>query len=178
MEHGQMRRSRQELDAERCIEMLERGTSGVLALVDENGFPYAVPLSYVFDSPSSDEAGCGRLIFHSAKKGYKLDAIAHDNRASFCVIDQDLIVPEEFTTYFRSVIAFGRMRLLEDDAEKRTAIELLSRKYCPDASPAEEAKEITSSWKSLCMMEMSIDRMSGKEAIELVRARGVDADSQ
>lgn len=168
-----MRRARQQLDRTQCIEVLERGTSGILALADQDGFPYAVPLSYAFHSLPADngEKTCDRIVFHSAKAGHKLDLIAHDGRASFCVIDQDLVVPEEFTTYFRSVVAFGCIRILEDEEEKRAAIELLSRRYSPHATPADESKEIERSWKSLCMMEMRIERMSGKEAIELVRAR-------
>lgn len=172
MEPREMRRARQELEFAECVDMLERGTSGVLALVDEDGFPYAVPLSYAFEVASDgDKESLGRLIFHSARKGHKLDAIAHEPRASFCVIDQDLIVPEEFTTYFRSAIAFGRIHIIEDDTEKRAAIETLSRRYSPDMAEADERKEIESSWKALCMLEMSIEHISGKEAIELVRAR-------
>ena len=75
----------------------------VLALLGDNDYPYAVPISYVYDD--------GKVYFHSAKSGHKIDAIQRTAKASFCVIDEDLVVPEEYTTYFRSVIAFGRIRL-------------------------------------------------------------------
>ena len=94
-----MRRFKQALSPEECRAVLERGTSGVLALSGDGGWPYAVPLSYVYAD--------GKIYFHSAKSGHKVDAIRSCPRASFCVIDQDHIVPEEYTTYFRSVIAFG-----------------------------------------------------------------------
>src|SRR5699024_12772558 len=120
-----MRRFKQALSPEECQAVLERGTSGVLALSGDRGWPYAVPLSYVYAD--------GKLYFHSAKSGHKVDAIRSCPRASFCVIDQDHIVPEEYTTYFRSVIAFGTVRILEEDGEKRAAIEKLAVKYATAA---------------------------------------------
>ena len=80
----EMRRKRQALPLERCEEVLRRGTSGVLALSGDGGYPYAVPISYCYDG--------SRLYFHCAKEGHKLDAIRREPRASFCVIDQDQVV--------------------------------------------------------------------------------------
>ena len=76
-----MRRFRQELTAEECVQVLERGTHGVLAVLGDEGYPYAVPLSYVH--------GEGKLWFHCAQAGHKLDAIRNYNKVSFCVVDQD-----------------------------------------------------------------------------------------
>ena len=88
-------------------------------------------------------------------------------KASFCVVDQDQIVPEEYTTYFRSVIAFGTVRILEDDNEKREAVRMLTVKYAPDDSEENREQAIEREWKPLCMLEMKIEHMTGKEAIEL-----------
>ena len=103
----EMRRKKQVLPEEVCTSILNRGTSGVLALMGDEGYPYAVPMSYVYDD--------GKLYFHCAKEGHKLDAVRRCSKASFCVIDQDQIVPEEYTTYFRSVILFGTIRILEGE---------------------------------------------------------------
>lgn len=159
----EMRRTRQALPPEEISAVLERGTSGVLALAGDDGYPYAVPISYVYDGE--------RIYFHSARAGHKLDAVRREPKASFCVIDQDQIVPAEYTTYFRSVIAFGRIRVLEDEGEKRVAIEKLAVKYAPEDSPENRRQAIDREWKPLCMLEMTIDHLSGKEAIELVRKR-------
>ena len=94
-----MRRSKQALSPEEMESILLGGTSGVLALQGEGGYPYAVPLSYVYTG--------GRFYFHCARAGHKIDAVRHSPKASFCVIGQDQVVPEEYTTYYRSVIAFG-----------------------------------------------------------------------
>ncbi len=159
----EMRRKNQALPREDCAAILDRGTSGVLALSGEGGYPYAVPISYVYHG--------GKLYFHCAKAGHKLDAIRREPRASFCVIDEDRVVPAEYTTYFRSVIAFGRIRVLEEDGEKLAAIEKLAEKYAPEESPQSRRNAIHREWAPLCMLEMSIDHLTGKEAIELVRER-------
>lgn len=120
----EMRRKRQMLSTDECIEILNKGTSGVLALLGDNDYPYAVPISYVYCN--------SKIYFHGAKSGHKIDAIKKCSKASFCVIDQDNIVPEEYTTYFRSVIAFGNIHIMENETEIRKAIECLAKKYYPN----------------------------------------------
>ena len=156
----EMRRKKQILTEEKAKEVLSSGTSGVLALLGDDDYPYAVPVSYVY---------CGsKIYFHGAKSGHKIDAIKKCDKASFCVIDKDDVIPEEYTTYFRSVIAFGKIRIMEDESEMRKAIELLAEKYYPDSSKEERSIAIDREWKPLCMIEFSIEHLSGKEAIELV----------
>ena len=157
-----MRRNRQQLSREECERILGRCTSGVLALTGDGGYPYAVPLSYVY--------AVGAIIFHSAVQGHKVDAIKRDSRCSFCVIEQDEIRPAEFTTYFRSVIAFGRIHTLEDAAEKVQALRLLGHRYSPNDEPGLQ-HEIDKSLDHVLLLRLDIDHLSGKEAIELTRAR-------
>lgn len=159
----EMRRSKQVMSFEDSAAVLERNTAGVLAVSGDDGYPYAVPLSYVYTD--------GKIYFHCAKQGHKLDAIARCEKVSFCVIDQDQVVPEEFTTYFRSVIAFGKARVLEEPAEKRAALEALGKRYSPDETPEALAKEVEGSFKQVTMVEITIDHLSGKEAKELAKQR-------
>lgn len=159
-----MRRIKQCLPEEETVRILEQGTSGVLAVTGENGYPYAVPLSYVFDPQKKV------IYFHSAKNGHKIDAIARSPKASFCVIAQDTVVPEEYTTYFKSVIVFGTVCVLENPAEKRAAIELLAEKYAPGDSAEHRNAAIDREFAPLCMLEMRAEHITGKAAIELVRA--------
>ncbi len=157
-----MRRNRQQLSREECECILNRCTSGVLALAGDSGYPYAVPLSYVYAD--------GAIIFHSAVEGHKVDAIKRDNRCSFCVIEQDEIKPAEFTTYFRSVIAFGRIQILENYDEKVQALRLLGRRYSPGDEPGLQ-REIDKSLDHVLLLRLNIDHLSGKQAIELLQAR-------
>ena len=159
----QMRRKGQQLSQEECIAVLNRGTNGVLAVVGDEGYPYGVPLSYVY------VAGEDKLFFHCAKKGHKLDAIAQCDKASFCVVDKDQIMPEAYTTYFRSVILFGRAKVIEDEMQMRGAMSILAAKYRPEYE-SERAEAIDKEFPALCLIEFNIEHMTGKEAIELVNA--------
>lgn len=158
----EMRRGKQALSAEACEEVLKRGTAGVLAVAGDDGYPYAVPLSYVYD------AGRQAIYFHSALSGHKLDAVERNSKVSFCVVDKDSVVPKEYTTYFRSVIVFGTIRILEDSVEKYRAIEALAVKYAPDDSKKSRDGVIGDGTR-FCMLELKIEHMSGKEARELSR---------
>lgn len=155
----EMRRKKQILTPEKSIEILKKGTSGVLALSGDDGYPYTVPLSYVYEN--------SMLYFHGAKEGHKIDAIRTCDKASFCVVEQDHIVPPKYTTYYRSAIAFGRIRILEDEKEVRRAAWLLAVRYYPEDTESGRQEEINKYWKSLCMMEFSIEHLTGKESIEL-----------
>ena len=156
----EMRRKKQLLSSQESIELLHCGTAGVLALLGDGDYPYAVPISYVYDD--------GKLYFHGAKAGHKIDAIRTCGKASFCVIGQDNIVPAEYTTYFKSVIVFGKIRILEDETEIQEAIEKLAAKYYPEDSVQNRKRVIAREWAPLCMIEFSIEHLSGKQAIELV----------
>ena len=166
---GEMRRKKQALPLETCEKILERGNSGVLALEGEEGYPYAVPLSYFYEKQ--------KIFFHCARNGYKIEAIKRNEKASFCVIDQDQIVPEEYTTYFRSVIVFGTMRIIEEEQEKRTAVEKLALKYAPEDSAQNRGAAIEKDWKPLCMLELTPEHITGKEAVELMKRRGLKTES-
>lgn len=157
----EMRRKNQLLPEDESIEILKKGTSGVLAVSGDNGYPYAVPLSYVYSD--------GKIYFHCAKDGHKIDAVKSCDKASFCVVDCDNVVPDEYTTYFRSVIAFGRARIMSD-AEKRAPLEKLAQKYTPDDADG-RTREIERLLGKVCMIEFEIEHMTGKEASALVSAR-------
>lgn len=156
----EMRRKKQLLSHDECINVLLKGTSGVLAVLGDDDYPYAVPMSYVYDNE--------KIYFHCAKVGHKLDAIKNHSKVSFCVIDQDHIVPEEYTTYFRSVIVFGKARILTDRNEINQSIKILAKKYHPTDTKQHRDEMIDKEIQAMCMFVIEIDLMTGKQAIELV----------
>ena len=159
----EMRRFRQKLGEEECKAILTVGREGVLALNGDGGYPYTVPLNFVYYN--------GALYFHCAKEGHKIDALRKDGRASFCVIDKADVIQEKYTTFFRSVIAFGIIIEVDDDSEKYEAVKTLTEKYCPDYAdgiPAEIEKE----WSRLNILKLEIGHLSGKQSIELVPKKG------
>ena len=159
----EMRRKKQALSVEENIQVLNRGTSGVLAVSGDDGYPYAVPLSYVYHD--------NKIFFHCAKTGHKLDSIIRNEKVSFCVIDQNQIVQEEYTSYFCSVIVFGKARILEEDTEKRKALEILTARYSPDQEKSHQLQVIEKEYNTVCVIEIAIEHMSGKKAIELVKVK-------
>ncbi len=157
-----MRRGRQQLPQEECIRILKEATSGVLALPGDGGYPYAVPLSHVHDD--------GRIYFHSAPEGHKVDAVRRHGRASFCVIDRDDVRGREYTTFFRSVIAFGRISVIGDADEKLRAARLFGDRFNPGDEGALR-KELEKGFSRMLMLRFDIEHLTGKEAVELMRAR-------
>ena len=101
---GKMRRSAQELSQKEAEEILKTATHGVLAVTGEGGYPYAVPMSFVF-------AG-GKIYLHSATEGRKIEAIKSSEKVSFCVVAEDRVIPEKYTTAYKSAIVFGRARIV------------------------------------------------------------------
>ncbi|VVS94167.1 pyridoxamine 5'-phosphate oxidase family protein [Desulfoluna spongiiphila] len=150
----EMKRGKKRLSDEGTQAILEAGDYGILSTVGEDGTPYGIPLNYVFHD--------GRIIFHCAPSGYKLDNIAHCSRVSFCVVAQADIVPEKFTTRFQSVVAFGTARILEGD-EKKEGLLALVRRLCPDHIPAGETY-INNAWDKTTVVAVDIAHLSGKAA--------------
>lgn len=159
-EFRQMRRKRQQLTQEESIAILQKATAGTLALLGDDDYPYAVPISYVYNE--------GKLYFHSALNGHKVDAIRKYDKASFCVIEQDDVQPEKYITFFRSVIAFGRIHIIEDEKEKLEIVRMLGNRYNPNQDDALQ-KEIESGLSRLLAIRFDIEHLTGKEAIELVK---------
>ena len=155
-----MRRKRQQLSEEESVAILKKATAGTLALLGDNDYPYAVPLSYVYQE--------GRIYFHSALAGHKVDAIRKCDKASFCVIEKDDVQPEKYTTFFRSVIAFGRIRIIEDKHEKLETARMLGNRYNPNHDEALQ-KEIEGGLSRMLMIRFDIEHLTGKEAIELMK---------
>ncbi len=152
----EMRRKKQMLSAQRCQEILKEGTCGVLAVLGDDDYPYAVPLNYVCDN--------GRIYFHCASEGHKLDALRKHSKVSFCVIAKDRVIPEEYRTDYLSVIAFGRIRILQQEQEKRKALEMLALRYTPKDPASRRNAEIDRFWDTVCMLEMTVEHLTGKEA--------------
>ena len=155
-----MRRVKCELKTETAEKILREGEYGVLALSGDDGYSYAVPLNYAFDD--------GKIYFHSAKTGHKLDAIANGAKVSFCVVAQHEVVAEEFTSYYASAIAFGRIRIADNTAEKIHALELLADKYSPNVDKNLREKEIARV-DAVAIMILEVEHLTGKAARELIR---------
>lgn len=158
----EMRRTTQQLSREESIGILSGLSTGVLAVIGENGYPYSVPLNYAYSD--------NKIYFHCAVSGHKLDAIANNERVSFCVIDHDELDLPGLTTVYRSVIVFGTAKILSNTEEKQAAATLFWRRICSDQKYMEKGlKSIQDTWDSLCMVEIDIEHMTGKASRRLIK---------
>lgn len=157
-----MRRSAQQLPKQEAEKILQQSTCGVLALLGDEDYPYAVPLNHFYTD--------GKLYFHGAMEGHKADAVKKHAKASYCVIAQDAVDAPTLSTRYQSVIAFGRIRMVEDEKEKKDAILGLSDHFAP-AFRAQAEEEIAESWHHLCLLCLDIEHMTGKEALSLHKER-------
>ena len=156
-----MRRTRQQLSESESITLLENGNYGVLSLPGEDGYPYGVPMNYVYAD--------GRLYFHGSRHGLRRDCVGEGCKASFTVVERWDVDGPALATNYRSVIVFGHIRPLESEEENRRAATALGLRFLDDeeAVKAEVEQEI----KALCCYVLEIEQLSGKEAKALAEAR-------
>lgn len=155
-----MRRFKQQLSSEETERILRNGKYCVMAVSGDDDYPYAVPVNYVYDGAA--------IYIHSAAQGHKIEALRRNPKCSLCIVDKDDVIPEEFTSYFRSVIVFGMAHFVESTEEKVAALRLLGYKYSPGIDPEAEIARFI---KTVCVVRIDIDSVTGKEAIELTRER-------
>lgn len=115
----EMRRKKQQIPDNEAIAILENSKVGILAVNGDNGYPYTVPLNYMFYN--------GKIYFHGASEGHKFDSIKNNSKVSFCVISQDKIIPEKYTTAYESVVVFGNAKIMDDKEEIKKLFMTLQR---------------------------------------------------
>jgi len=132
---------------------------GSLATVSPDGAPYVVTVNYVYSG--------GKIYFHSALAGKKLENIAHDPRVCFevHVIDRIVRAPraEESSVRYRSVIVHGHARQLSDPKDKRKALIALTDKYTEGYSFESLSEECMA---NTAVVEIEIDKMTGKRNVD------------
>ena len=152
----EMRLKECELPEGEAIEILKNGSYGVLALDGDDGYSYAVPVNYAYED--------NKIIFHGANEGHKFDSIKKNDKVSFCVVEKDEVIAAEFNTMYRSVIAFGKIRVLEKDKERYDGLEALVRRFSADYT--EKAKAyIKNDWMNVTVFEIEIELMTGKKGV-------------
>lgn len=122
--YRKLRLSDKKLSAEKECEILKNSVYGVLSTCSEDGQPYGVPLNYVYED--------GRIYFHCAITGRKLENIAYSSRVCFTVTGCGQVLPSKLTTHYQSVIAEGKASIITEDKEKTYALRLLISKYSPE----------------------------------------------
>ena len=149
-----MLRKRQQLPEEECVLILKEQLRGVLSLLGDDGYPYGVPLNHYYCEED------GKLYFHCAKVGHKIDAIRGCGKASFCVCDEGYRKEGEWSLYIRSVIVFGRIEFVEDRDVIYRIARALSYKFTDDEAFIQ--KEIDRFGKGTMMFALVPEHITGK----------------
>ncbi len=153
-----VRKKKNEISAEAAKTLLCHARRGVLAVQGDDGYPYAIPVNYLYDELAR------KIYFHGARAGHKVDALRACDKVCFTVMSDEIIRDEPWAPYMQSAVVFGRCRLLESGPEALALIKRLAMKYYPDERLAEE--EIAASGKAVQMYEITIEHLSGKEVQE------------
>ena len=147
-----IKKKKRELNKEDTIEVLIKGREGVLSTISENGYPYGLAVNYAYYN------NC--IYFHCSNNGHKLDDINLNNKVSFFVSSDVKVIPENFTTYYKSAVVFGHASIVTDD-EKRDAIIAIGKKYCANYMK-KGLNYIDKSLNNFTMVKIDIDHLTGK----------------
>ena len=153
-----MRRFKQQISDEECREILKTGKRGVLSVIGDEGYPYGIPLDHWYCEQD------GKLYFHCAKTGHKLDAVAACDKVSYCVLNEGVREGDDWPLHFKSVVVFGRMRLVEDEAKTREICTALCKKFTDDEAFLQY--ELTHALSRVQCLEITIEHMTGKKVKE------------
>ena len=150
----EMRRFKQQISEEECIRILKKQPRGVLSMIGDDGYPYGIPLDHWYSEED------GKLYFHCAKVGHKIDAIHACNKVSYCVMDEGYRKEGEWALNINSVVVFGRMHAVEDEEKKRQICTNITRKFTDDEDYLQKA--LTNSFPRVHCLGLTIEHMSGK----------------
>lgn len=152
------RKPEREMSKEFVESILDGADYGILSIITEDGYPYGVPMNFVYHN--------GYLYFHGAKRGLRYDSILNkESKACFTIVTKHLVLPKQYTTSFQSIIAFGKVSLVEEKAEKDDATQVFCDKFV--GPHREEAKRrISAGLDYMALYKFEIEHITGKERPE------------
>lgn len=149
-----MRRFNQQISYDNCYEVLKNAPRGILGLQGENGYPHSIPMDHWFDPVE------GKLYFHGAKEGLKIDLIGKNNKASYVVMDEGFRKDGDWALNINSVLCLGKINIVTDEDIRLKAFMNLGLKFYPTKESVED--EIRKAASRAFILEFNIDRMNGK----------------
>lgn len=151
-------RKNKEIPLVECIELLTKEKRGILSVNGDGGYPYGMPMNHYYNEAD------GAIYFHCGKSGHRLDAVAKDPRASFCVCERGIREEGDWAYCVRSVIVFGRLSVIEDSRSVVSICEALSLKFTSDREYIEN--EIRSFAGATVLLKLTPEHVCGKKVKE------------
>ncbi|MCR4814994.1 MAG: pyridoxamine 5'-phosphate oxidase family protein [Lachnospiraceae bacterium] len=149
-----MRRFKQQISDAECIEILKNTKRGVLSLMGDDGYPYGIPIDHWYCEED------GKIYFHGAKEGHKIDAIKACDKVSYCVYDEGYRKEGDWALNIKSVIIFGRIKPVEDEEKSKKICIAITRKFTDDEEYLQ--KELTNAFPRVQCLEITPEHMTGK----------------
>lgn len=153
-----VRKKKNEISQDEAKNLLRSSRRGVLAVNGDEGYPYAIPINYLYDEENN------KIIFHGAKAGHKVDSIKKNDKICFTVFGNETFIEENWAPYLQSVVVFGRCHLVENRDDIISLVKKFALKYYPNEDMVNE--EIANSGKGVQMFEIKIEHLSGKKVQE------------
>lgn len=153
-----IRKKKNQISDEAAKELLRTSRHGVFAVNGDDGYPYAIPINFLYDEDAQ------KIYFHGSRAGHKVDSLRACDKVCFTVYGNETIKDEPWAPYMQSVVVFGRCRLLESSEESLALVKRFAMKYYPDESLVDI--EIAEGGKAVQMYEITIEHYSGKEVQE------------
>lgn len=151
----EMRRANKKMEDSEACELLKNCEYGILSTTGEDGYPYGVPVNYVFSD--------NEILFHCATEGHKIENINNSDKVSFCAVDNTEVVPENFTSKYKSVIAFGKISEIQGE-EKNAALLKILEKYSPQYM--EKGMEyVQRAFDKLKTYKITVEYITGKKSV-------------
>lgn len=154
----QIKRVKQTLNKEECLEILKKEKRGVLSVLGDDDYPYGMPINHYYDEDTH------KLYFHGGRYGHKIDAMRRHDKASFCVYGDGFIENDNWYLCFKSVIVFGRIEFIEDKKTIEDMCRKLSYHFTDNAEYIES--EIAKDLNGTLMFSLSIEDIQGKYVTE------------
>ena len=151
-----MRRFKQQLTDTECKAILEGGYRGFLAVNGEEGFPYAIPMNFLYYD--------NHIYFHSAVSGHKIDAIIKNSKACFTIIDEPIKEKNDWWFHVRSVVCFGTVSIVNKEEERMIRLRQFGEKYFPEGYDINA--ELQHNAARTALLDFSIEHMTGKQVKE------------
>lgn len=151
-----MHNGKRQTSYDQARDILKRAGYGVLSTSCGDGLPYGVPLCYALTGYS--------IYFHCAPEGQKLDNLMRDGRACLTVVSAARNLENRLSMAYESAMAFGLVRPVYGEDERRAAMELLCAKYAPDMPPEEREAYISDHGADTLILRMEVEYIVGKAA--------------
>lgn len=154
----EVRKKVNEIDNDEIMNLLVNSRRGVLSTKGDDGYPYAIPINYIYDKERNS------IVFHTSKSGHKINSLKNDNKVCFTILGDEEIKDKDWAPYVKSVIVFGKCRPLDDFNKAMQALKKFAMKFYPSEEMVD--KEIEKTGNAVQMFEIEIGHMTGKQVQE------------